>query len=81
MVPGGVEQRPRRSQEVKGSLELQNGVLRALEEAWMMTFCLTHSVKSCRLLCFRGEEEEQEEKEEEKEEEEEEKEEEGGRKR
>ena len=31
---GGVQLRPRRSQEVKGSLELQNGGLRALEEAW-----------------------------------------------
>ena len=60
MAPGGVEQRPRRSQEVEGSLELQNGGLRALEEAWMMTFCLRHfSVKSGRLLCFRGEEEEE----------------------
>ena len=34
VVPGGVELRPRRSQEVKGSPELQNGGLRALEEAW-----------------------------------------------
>ena len=32
--PGGVEVRPRRSQEVKGSPEFQNGGLRALEEAW-----------------------------------------------
>ena len=32
--PGGVELRPRRSQEVRGSPELQNGGLRALEEAW-----------------------------------------------
>ena len=37
-MPGGVEQRPRMSQEVKGSLELQNGGLRALEEAWMINF-------------------------------------------
>ena len=34
MAPGGVELRPRRSQEVKGSPELQNGGLRALEDAW-----------------------------------------------
>ena len=30
--PGGVEVRPRRSLEVRGSPELQNGALRALEE-------------------------------------------------
>jgi hypothetical protein len=34
VVPGGVELRPRRSLEVRGSPELQNGGLRALEEAW-----------------------------------------------
>ena len=34
VAPGGVELRPRRSQEVKGRPELQNGGLRALEEAW-----------------------------------------------
>ena len=34
VAPGGFELRPRRSQEVKGSPELQNGGLRALEEAW-----------------------------------------------
>ena len=34
MAPGGVKLCPRRSQEVKGSPELQNGGLRALEEAW-----------------------------------------------
>ena len=38
VAPEGVELRPRRSQEVRGSLELQNGGLRALEEAWMTTF-------------------------------------------
>ena len=32
--PGGVELRPRGAQEGKGSQELQNGGLRALEEAW-----------------------------------------------
>ena len=34
VAPGGVELRPMRSQEVRGSPELQNGGLRALEEAW-----------------------------------------------
>ena len=34
VAPGGVELRPWRSQEVRGSPELQNGGLRALEEAW-----------------------------------------------
>ncbi len=40
VAAGGVQLRPRRSQEVRGSPELQNGALRALEEAWMTTFCL-----------------------------------------
>ena len=31
---GGFQLGPRRSQEVRGSPELQNGGLRALEEAW-----------------------------------------------
>ena len=34
LVPQGVELRPWRSLEVRGSPELQNGGLRALEEAW-----------------------------------------------
>ena len=34
VVPGGVDLRSWNSQEVKGSPELQNGGLRALEEAW-----------------------------------------------
>ena len=34
VAPGAVKLRPRRSQEVRGSPELQNGGLRALEEAW-----------------------------------------------
>ena len=34
VAPEDVELRQRRSQEVRGSLELQNGGLRALEEAW-----------------------------------------------
>ena len=33
-----VELRPRRSQELRESPELQNDGLRALEEAWMRTF-------------------------------------------
>ena len=37
-APGGVEHCPRRSQAVGGGQELQNGGLRALEEAWMTTF-------------------------------------------
>ena len=32
VAPGGVELRPRRSSEVRGSPELQNGGLRALED-------------------------------------------------
>ena len=38
MAPGAVKLRPRRSQEVRGSLEFQNGGPRALNEAWMITF-------------------------------------------
>ena len=34
MAPGGVQLRQRRSQEGRGSLELQIGSLGALEEAW-----------------------------------------------
>ena len=34
LCPGGSELRPWRPQEVKGRPELQNGGLRALEEAW-----------------------------------------------
>ena len=39
VAPGGVQLAPRRSQEVKRSLELQNGGLRAQEDAWMTAFC------------------------------------------
>ena len=42
VAPGGVELRLRRSQEVRGSLELKNGSLRALEEALMMISRLRH---------------------------------------
>ena len=34
VAPGGVDLRSWNSQEVKGSPELQNGGLKALEEAW-----------------------------------------------
>ena len=55
VAPGGVELRPRRSHEVRGSLELQNGGLRALEEAWMTTFRLRrYPVKSGHFLCLFG---------------------------
>ena len=53
VAPGGVELRPRRSLEVRGSPELQNGGLRALEEAWITTFRSTHfSVKFGCFLAF-----------------------------
>ena len=48
VVPGGVELRPRRSLEVRGSPELQNGGLRALEEAWD-DFQVTRKAFTC---CF-----------------------------
>ena len=38
VAPGGVELRPRRSREIRGSPKLQNGGLRALDEAWT-NFC------------------------------------------
>ena len=54
-APGSVELRPRRSQQVRGSLQPQNGGLRALEEAWMATFGLRHfPVKSDVFLCYFG---------------------------
>ena len=37
-VAGSVQLRPRRSEEIRGRIELQNGGLRALEEAWTRTF-------------------------------------------
>jgi hypothetical protein len=50
---GGVELRPRRSLEVRGSPELHNGGLRALGEAWMITFWIrVFAVKSGRFRCF-----------------------------
>ena len=54
VAPRRVELRPRRFLEFWGSPELQNGGLRALEEAWD-EFCLRHfPVKSGRFLCFWG---------------------------
>ena len=45
----------RRSEEVRGSLELQNGGLRALKVAWMMIVRLRHfPVKFGRFLWFFG---------------------------
>ena len=37
VAPGGIELRPGRSQDVRGSPGLQNGGVRALEDAWMTT--------------------------------------------
>ena len=51
MVPGTVQLLPKKSQDVRGSLDLQHGSLRALEEVWMTTFSLRHfPVKSGRFL-------------------------------
>ena len=50
---GRVELGPRRSQELRGGPELQNGGLRALEDAHMTISRLRDSlVKSGRFLCF-----------------------------
>ena len=52
---GGVKLRPRSSLEVRGSPELQNGGVRALGEAWMMTSRLRHfSVKFGRFCASEG---------------------------
>jgi len=51
VAPEGVGLRPRRSQEVRGSLDPQNGGLRALEEAWMTTFSLRHFLSSLVIVC------------------------------
>ena len=53
VAQGGVDLGPRRSQEVRGSPELQNGGLRALEDAWMTISRFRHfPVRSGRRLCF-----------------------------
>ena len=55
MAAGDTEQRPWRFQELRGSLELQNGGLRAPEEAWYDFFRLRHfPVKCGRFLCVWG---------------------------
>ena len=54
MAPGGVELRPRRSQEVKGSSELQNGGLRALEEAWDDFLLEAFSCQVCSVFVVLG---------------------------
>ena len=51
MAPGGVELRPGRSLELRESQELQNGGLRALEEAWTMTSRLRHFLSSLIVFC------------------------------
>ena len=61
--PEGVELRPQRSQEVRGRPELQNGGLRALEDAWMTTFRVRHCpVKSVVISCGAVEQEAGEER-------------------
>ena len=54
MAPGGVELRPRRSQEVRGSPELQNGGLRALEEAWDDFLFEAFSCQACSFSVLLG---------------------------
>jgi len=55
VAAGGVQLRLRRSQEVRGSPEVQNAGLRALQEAWMTTFCSRpFSVKCGSFLCVYG---------------------------
>ena len=50
---GGLELGPRRSQELRGGPKLQNGGLRALEDAYMTISRLRDFlVKSGRFLCF-----------------------------
>ena len=74
VAPGGVDLRSWNSQEVKGSPELQNGGLRALEDAWMTTFRVRHFlVKSVVVSCAAveqeaGEEQDQKDEDEEAEE-------------
>ena len=46
VAPGGVELRPRRSQKLRGSLELLNGSLRAREKVWIMISRLRHFLSS-----------------------------------
>ena len=55
VAPGGVELSPWRSQEVRGSPELQKGGLRALEEAWMTTFIQVEALLESFFLAIRQE--------------------------
>ena len=50
--PGGVKQRPRSCLEIGGSPELQNGGLRALEEAWDDFLLQALSCQVWSFLCF-----------------------------
>ena len=52
VAQGDVKLRPRSSQEVRGSPELQNGGLRALEVSWMKTSRMRHF--SVKFGCFLG---------------------------
>ena len=54
LAPGGVALRPWRSLEVRGSPELQNGGLRALEEAWVDFLLEAFSCQVCSFLWFWG---------------------------
>ena len=51
-MPRALDQWPESSRTMEGSLELQNGGLRALEEAWNDFEIEAFSVKSGRFLCF-----------------------------
>ena len=63
VAPGGVKLCPRRSEDVRGRPELQNGCLRALEDAWMTTFRVRHfPVKSVVVSCAAVEQEAGEER-------------------
>ena len=62
-APGRFKLHSRRSQEVRERPELQNGGLRALEDAWMTTFRVRHfPVKSVVVSCAAVEQEAGEEK-------------------
>ena len=54
VTPGGVELRQGRSLEVRGSLELQNGGLTALEDAWDDFQVEAFSCQVWSFLCFWG---------------------------
>ena len=54
VAPGDVELRPRRSLEVRGSPELQNGGLRDLEEAWDDFLVEAFSCQVCSFFVLLG---------------------------